>query len=69
MGPKGTLIPAFPPARRRKGRFMDLVRDCDGLFPLPVKEKAVMKSEKHNMRQVLRSNTGVAANGSVAEFL
>ena len=48
---------------------MDLVRDCDGLFPLPVKEKAVMKSEKHNMRQVLRSNTGVAANGSVAEFL
>ena len=41
MGPKGTLIPAFPPACRGKGRLMDLVRACDGLSPLPVEEKAV----------------------------
>ncbi len=40
VGPKGTLIPAVPPACRRKGRLMDLVRACDGLFPLPVEEKA-----------------------------
>ena len=31
----------FAPACRGKGRLMDLVRVCDGLFPLPVEEKAV----------------------------
>ena len=28
---------------------MDLLRACDGLFPLPVKEKAIMESDKHEM--------------------
>ena len=32
----------FPPACRGKGRLMDFVRVCDGLFPLPVKENAVL---------------------------
>ena len=32
---------AFPPACRGKGRIMDLVCACSGLFPLPVEEKAV----------------------------
>ena len=32
---------AFPPACRGKGRLMDFGRVCDGLFPLPVEEKAV----------------------------
>ena len=31
----------FPPACRGKGRFMELARVRDGLFPLPVEEKAV----------------------------
>ena len=31
----------FPPACRGKDRLMDFVRICDGLFPLPVEEKAV----------------------------
>ena len=31
----------FPPACRGKGRIVDLVCVCDGLFPLPVEEKAV----------------------------
>ena len=31
----------FPPACRGKGRLMDFGRVCDGLFPLPVEEKAV----------------------------
>merc|ERR1711900_97212 len=31
----------FPPACRGKGRLMDLARVRDGLFPLPVEEKAV----------------------------
>jgi len=32
---------AFPPACRGKGRLMDLVCACDGLFSLPVEERAV----------------------------
>ena len=31
----------FPPACRGKGRLIDFGRVCDGLFPLPVEEKAV----------------------------
>ena len=33
----------FPPACRGKGRLMDLVRVCDGLSPLPVKEMAISR--------------------------
>ena len=32
---------AFPPACRGKGRLMDLVCACDGLYPLSVQEKLV----------------------------
>ena len=29
--------------------FMDWACACDGLFPLPVKEKAIMESDKHEL--------------------
>ena len=43
--PEGVLIPAFPPACRRKGRLMDLVRACDRLFPLPEGEKSIARGQ------------------------
>ena len=29
--------------------FMDLMRACDGLFPPPVEEKAVVESDTHEL--------------------
>ena len=29
--------------------FMDLACACDGLFPLPVEEKAIMESDRHEL--------------------
>ena len=54
-----TLVMAFPPCMSRKRQsleldkhemFMDWACACDGLFPLPVEEKAIMESDVQALR-------------------
>ena len=60
MGPQGTLIPAFPPACRRKGRLMDLVRACDELFHLPVEENPPVCRRKGRLMDLVCACDGLS---------